>query len=318
MQNITVIIPYFNERKSITKTFNLLINQTIKPNEIIFVNSSSNDNSEELINDLINKTNNSSINIRNISRNTNFPSDSSNLGIRLARNELLAFMDCGLLFETNWLESQLTFMKLNEANAVLGVVKCSGEGIFDTSCICQTYGYLRKRPCHPGSLIKKQLFTEVGFFENRRSGFDVQWRGLLKKKKINFFINDKSIVKYDGINFARTPYEALKKSIIYTAESTNLNYYKTPKYTIVIFVISIFSLIFFYKYFYLYIIVYIIARVSIPFLKSRNTEYFKKNYKTILFYFLYAGFFLDLGKLIGSFYGLIKYNIFDASIKYVD
>jgi hypothetical protein len=207
-------------------------------------------------------------------------------------------------------------MQLNAAEVVLGVVQCKGEGIFDTSCICQTYGYLRKRVCLPGSLIKKQIFAKIGFFEKRRSGYDVQWRVLLKTKGINFCINDESIVKYDGVNYARTPYEALTKSIIYTAAASNLDYYKTPKYIITIFIISIISLMFFYKYFYLYIVFYALARATIPFFKSENTD-FLKDYNFIILNFLYAGFFLDLGKLTGSIYGLVKYNLFRKYFKYV-
>jgi glycosyltransferase involved in cell wall biosynthesis len=316
MQNITVIVPYHDESHSITNTFISLINQTIIPDEIIFVNSSSNDNSEEIINDLINSTN-TTINIRNISQQTKYPSDSINLGIRLSRNELLALIDCGLLFDNNWLEIQLKFMQLNAAEVVLGVVQCKGEGIFDTSCICQTYGYLRKRVCLPGSLIKKQIFTKIGFFEKRRSGYDVQWRVLLKTKGINFCINDESIVKYDGVNYARTPYEALTKSINYTAAASNLDYYKTPKYIITIFIISVISLTYFYKYFYLYIVFYALTRVAIPLLKSENTN-FLQDHKFILLNFLYAGFFLDLGKLTGSIYGLVKYNKFMKYFKNVD
>ena len=74
---------------------------------------------------------------------------------------------------------------------------------------------------------------------------------------------------------------------------------------------------FFYKYFYLYIVFYVLARVAIPFLKSDNMD-FLKDHNFIILNFIYAGFFLDLGKLTGSIYGLVKYNLFRKYFKYVD
>ena len=45
MCNISAIIPYYNEDKVIEFTFKRLIEQTLQPKEIIFVNSNSTDNS---------------------------------------------------------------------------------------------------------------------------------------------------------------------------------------------------------------------------------------------------------------------------------
>ena len=49
MVDISVVIPYYNESKTISATLHLIANQTFKPKEIIFVNSSSTDNTSEII-----------------------------------------------------------------------------------------------------------------------------------------------------------------------------------------------------------------------------------------------------------------------------
>ena len=41
--DISVIFPYFNEEETIEETLNLISKQTLMPNEVIFVNSSSYD-----------------------------------------------------------------------------------------------------------------------------------------------------------------------------------------------------------------------------------------------------------------------------------
>ena len=46
---ISVIIPYYNEEKYIKYTLNQISLQTCRPNEVIFINSGSNDKTEKII-----------------------------------------------------------------------------------------------------------------------------------------------------------------------------------------------------------------------------------------------------------------------------
>ena len=52
---VCIIIPVFNEQNFIKKSVESLINQTIKPAEVIYVNDNSTDNSKSIINNLIGK-----------------------------------------------------------------------------------------------------------------------------------------------------------------------------------------------------------------------------------------------------------------------
>ena len=49
MRELSVVVPYYNESKVIKHTFKSLINQSYKPYEIIFINSSSTDSSFDII-----------------------------------------------------------------------------------------------------------------------------------------------------------------------------------------------------------------------------------------------------------------------------
>ena len=51
--DVTVVIPYYNENDSILTTLDLISLQTILPNEVIFVNSTSSDETSNTINDWI-------------------------------------------------------------------------------------------------------------------------------------------------------------------------------------------------------------------------------------------------------------------------
>ena len=52
---VCIIIPVFNEQDFIEKSVESLINQTIKPAEVIYVNDNSTDNSKNIIKNLISK-----------------------------------------------------------------------------------------------------------------------------------------------------------------------------------------------------------------------------------------------------------------------
>ena len=51
---ISVVIPFFNEESTIEKTLDALYAQTHQPNEVILVDSGSNDNTGEIIDKWIN------------------------------------------------------------------------------------------------------------------------------------------------------------------------------------------------------------------------------------------------------------------------
>ena len=47
--DITVVIPYYNEEQSLDKTLEIISQQTNHPKEVIFVNSSSTDDSSSFL-----------------------------------------------------------------------------------------------------------------------------------------------------------------------------------------------------------------------------------------------------------------------------
>ena len=108
--DISLIIPYFNESKKLENTLKSIFDLTIKPKEIIFVNSSSKDNSNLILNELIKKYQNSNIKIFNYSPSSIFPSTSINFGIKKSKYDLIAIMDCDLIIPKKWLEVQFNMI----------------------------------------------------------------------------------------------------------------------------------------------------------------------------------------------------------------
>jgi len=227
MEGISVIIPYHNESKTIEKTLELLINQTLKPKEIFLINSCSTDDSYKVIQEWIERNaTRCNVAVSNIDDGTNVPGSSMNVGIRNAACDILAFMDCGLLFERDWLQRQLEYLKANDSDVVSGLCCFEGSNLLDKSAIAQTYGYKRLRPTVPSSLVRKAVFDKTGLFlENRRAGHDVDWVHKLARAKIRRNINKNIRIKYNGVNYAKYLKDIFFKTIKYAENTMGLHRY---------------------------------------------------------------------------------------------
>ena len=307
--DISVIFPYYNEEETLLKTLELISEQTLKPTEVIFVNSSSTDSSSEIIDNWIREEDPKSIKFKNCFEGTNTPSSSKNVGIKSSNCEWIAFMDCGLLFERNWLEKQWTFLQKNQVEIVSGVVILEGKGLIDASAVAQTYGYKRPCPCMPSTVMKKSLFKKTGFFEeNRRAGYDVSWQLKLMKLGVQRGINNDVVIRYSGVNFGNRFTSILKKSINYATASVGLPYYKTPYWYLAISFFAIITLFVAPNSLLWYISAYVLLRgIIIPAKKSKGLEIFQTSLFIMLFLPL-VGFFMDAGRTIGFLRGVFRYH----------
>ena len=98
--SIVVIIPYYNESKTIVDTLESLEFQTRQPEKIILVDSGSTDNSKDIIDKWINTHDPKKYN--NIYSGRMSPSTSINLGIKESKESIIAYIDCGLIIPNNW------------------------------------------------------------------------------------------------------------------------------------------------------------------------------------------------------------------------
>ena len=309
--DITVIIPYHNEEQSLGKTLEIIRQQTELPKEVIFVNSSSTDGGSALLNKWIEQhQGENGVHYRNIFENTDTPSSSKNVGIRLANTEWIAFMDCGLLFSNNLLESQICYINDSGLDIVSGVCDLSGTNVIDNCCLAHTYGYQRKRVVVPSTLVRKSTFKKTGLFiENRRAGYDYAWKIYLKKAALLRGVNFDAVIRYDGVNFADSFISLFKKMILYSKASTAIPYYYMP-YVFAVLALLLFVSIFINLIFLSEIIlIYILARwFVIPTIKSKGISVFLDHPLTII-YMLPVGIVLDFGRIVGIFRGIYFYHL---------
>ena len=117
---ITVVIPTFNESKTIESLLNSLFNQSLLPDEIIISDGGSTDNTL----DKIKLLKNNKINIKVIGRKNKCRGSGRNAAIEESNNDLIALIDSGIIAEKNWLSNLYQkVMEDNTLDVIYGMVK---------------------------------------------------------------------------------------------------------------------------------------------------------------------------------------------------
>jgi len=313
--DITVIIPYYNEKKTIEFTLTRVGEQTLPAKAAILVNSSSTDDTSYVIDGWIAR-NQQKFPTRfvNLYEQTDNPASSKNVGIRHADTEWIAFMDCGQNFERTWLQQQFQFVRDHGVDVVSGVVYLVGENWVDRCAVTQTYGYRRNRPCVPTTLAKKAVFETAGLFlEGRRAHYDAIWAIKLKKLGIRRGINEAVMIKYIGFNFAPDLIQLYRKSVLYAAPAVGIESYWTPyAYAVCPLLFLIVVAVSFEAALAIFLFYFLTRTLVLPILKSRSIGYYIEHPLEALLGLGVAGLTIDVGKTIGTWKGL-RYNFFPKS-----
>ena len=97
---ISVIMPAFNEEKSIGECLKSLKNQSYKPIEIIVVDDGSHDNTLKIISNLKSQTSN----LKLLRQNHLGPGPARNLGASNSKGEILVFVDADMTFDKKFIK----------------------------------------------------------------------------------------------------------------------------------------------------------------------------------------------------------------------
>lgn len=302
---ISLIFNYYNEAGNLHRVLDTAAQQTLPPREVLLVDSGSTDNSSDVISNWIRENGSRySIVFRNLCEGTTVPSSSRNVGIRNAACGILAFMDCGQVFEKDWLEKQVEFLRSSGLDVVSGVCFFEGKSLLDKSAIAQTYGYRQIRPCLPSSVIRKSVFESVGLFkEGKRAGYDVDWMNRLASKGIERGVNKEVVMHYRGVNFGDSLTKIFVKSVKYSIPTVGIYKYHYPYYYLLLALALSAVLVIFRTKAALFLVFYLIVRgYIIPVFKSGNTGLVREEPLSLLTLPL-VGIVIDVGKLIGYIKG---------------
>jgi glycosyltransferase involved in cell wall biosynthesis len=171
MNGISIIIPIFNEASNLPGLLDAIIAQTLKPDEVIFVDSGSTDKTDQIITEF----SNDSIFIRHIKNLGGMPGGNRNKGILESKYDWIAFIDAGIIPSNNWLEELMKCAKQNNAKAIFGKCQFTGTTAFSLAVCAVSYG-CTSHPVIPASIFHKDIFRRVGHFpELLRAGEDTVW-----------------------------------------------------------------------------------------------------------------------------------------------
>lgn len=312
MPEITVIVPYYNERDTIRFTLERVAGQALSAKAAIFVNSSSTDDTSAVIDAWIAENGHQlQTTFLNVFENTDNPASSKNVGVRMATTEWIAFMDCGQNFQRDWLEKQFQYTQEQGLEIVSGVVYLTGRNWVDRCAIAQTYGYRCNRPCLPTSLIRKSVFDRTGLLaEGRRAGYDAAWLLQLKASGVTRGINESVVIEYIGTNFSSNLHHLFRKSMLYAKPSVALPGYYVPYAYAALSVLFLAALAASPRLALLLFATYFLARTfAVPLMKSGSGAFFRENPFSAVFGAGIVGLVIDCGRLIGTWQGIWHYHI---------
>lgn len=116
---VSIITPCYNGAKYISETIDSVLCQTYTDWEMIIVNDGSKDNSAEVISTYVEKDSR----IKLINQKNGGSANARNHGIRVANGRYIALLDADDIWENNFLEEQLRFMKEKNALCVYSSYK---------------------------------------------------------------------------------------------------------------------------------------------------------------------------------------------------
>jgi glycosyltransferase involved in cell wall biosynthesis len=188
---ISVVIPVRNEEDSIRSLLDSLLNQTLKPAEIVITDGGSTDDTPAIISEYITE----GAPVRLIRVDRALPGRGRNLAAAQTSSEWIAFVDAGAQPEPTWLE---LLAEAAQSPGDIDVVYGTYEPVTDTRFkLCAVIAYVAPpyemenklvRPCSVVSaLMKRSVWEAVGGFpEELRSAEDLLFMN--KIQRANFKI----------------------------------------------------------------------------------------------------------------------------------
>jgi glycosyltransferase involved in cell wall biosynthesis len=214
---VSVVIPVRNEEASIRTLLESLLNQTLKPAEIVITDGGSTDATPEIISEYAKR----GVPIRLIRESAALPGRGRNLAAAQAANDWIAFTDAGISPEPTWLELLANRVQLESD---VDVVYGSYEPVTDTlfkRCSVMAYipppieieGKLVRSRFVASVLLKRSVWQAVGGFpEDLRSGEDLLFMNKIEQADFRIANAPDALVHWQ---VQPTPWLTFKRFVTY-------------------------------------------------------------------------------------------------------
>ena len=305
--SIDVIIPLYKPNYSIKILLYCLLNQTLKPNKIIIINSGSNKNIDHFLQEICN--NNKIIENKKFSKLN--PGQARNKGIELCNSKYVTFFDVNTFASLDWIEKNLKKIKESFQPILFGQRETIANSLSKNINKWSTYGdetYIALT----GTIVETYFLKKNDlYFTSTRAGEDIEWIERAKK------LSDKNIsltskIYYNGLydSVIKSLYKWYNYAFSYANIKKDINNQKKLFFFVLIYILFFSYIVFSINNYFL--LIFLLVNILIYFLFFSIIRPYKKNVGLNLifpFNWLLIGFYrslLDLAKLPGLVYGQIK------------
>ena len=227
---ITIITVCYNCKSQLNKTILSLKNQTDKNFEYIVIDGYSNDGTLDVI-----KSNLDIINLF-ISEKDNGIYDAMNKGIQLANGEYISFLNADDTYDVDFIKScnEIIYQKsIDYIYSSVYAIKAKSKKKYIPKLIDINFSFDRMTFPHPGLVVKKNIFNEIGKFDqNYKYASDLDW--ILKLVSNSNFLgcrNENSFVNYT-IGGAGNSIKSLNETIKIYSKYNKSYFFKFKTFTI--------------------------------------------------------------------------------------
>lgn len=315
--NSSVIIPAFNAEKTIEKTIGSVLEQSLKPKEIIVVNDGSTDKTEKIVKRIAEKN----PLVRLFSRNNSGISASRNFGALNASAEIIVFLDSDVSVEKKWLEKLVLPLKDKNVFACCGKYSVESNKSFSSDF----FSFVVSSSSFQGYNIafrKKDFLEFNGFNENMRFSEDPELflRAVISGKKLvetnaESFHTSYSLSERIKSNYNYSFFDAVlfKKNFGFLANPLNL--FKAPKnikyifgFYFMVFFSAILTILLFLASGNIFSVLFVFLPCLAGCIKialNKNNALYCNNFVLVMFYSFFALFLFELVKGTGFVKGLL-------------
>jgi len=296
---VTLIIPILNEAATLPSLLMSIQQQSLMPQDILFCDAGSSDESLAIINDYKNRIDWRSSLIRVIVRPGSRPGEGRNIGVNASTSEWVAFLDGGIDPERDWLEQLYQMAKETDAPAVFGLCHFSSDHVFSRAVCALSYGQDSAHPVIPSMLIKREVFDTVGNFpEHLRAAEDIVWINRFIKKYGKKIVCETAHSYYR--HFPAHWLQVFRKWRLFEKNSVMAGVRRRQHYIYLIVVPLLYALLFSGTYFgiLLFCIYAIIRGIVDPIRRSAHWYWFKDHTMSAILAIPLA-LWIDLAKLFG-------------------
>jgi glycosyltransferase involved in cell wall biosynthesis len=212
MDMISVVLPAHNFLNSTKNVLDALSKQSLKPCEVIVIDSSPSDDIQTLV-----KSYDIDLNLIYIKVQKAYPGEARNIGVSKSNGRYIAFLDSKTIPKPDWISNAM--QKIHEENLDLEfgstnyLASSKLQKIFQASI----YG---KKPVEttPGTIITVDAMKQIGnFIEGVRASDDLEWRNRIKASNLKYSSPMTGVLSYSEIS--KNLWSETKRHFIYQFHS---------------------------------------------------------------------------------------------------